>query len=296
MRRSIQIALVVLIATWVSDARAGRWKRAYCRTQCSCACPQAVYICPLPTCACPMPAVAAVQPPSQQSYFISPKGRRYRFYDSTEVPLREDERELEADSLNEFRADRAERSAGGENFAGHDRKVAKTSVAGAPVENFSDLRRVLDSLPSDDDMLNHDPEITREPDSDRVDEEMRNVRVTAYIYAAKREPDNDFHLILGRGPSETVGRNMMTAEVTGLPRTGPFRAQMKTARDEFKAFFGPQHLPSASYRVFVDPIRVRVKGSLFYDVDHAPGIVGTGDYKPETSWEIHPVTKIEFLE
>jgi hypothetical protein len=35
-----------------------------------------------------------------------------------------------------------------------------------------------------------------------------------------------------------------------------------------------------------------VTGSLFFDMDHLAGVVGTGEFKPQTAWEIHPVTSI----
>ena len=35
--------------------------------------------------------------------------------------------------------------------------------------------------------------------------------------------------------------------------------------------------------------------SAGFDVDHAAGVVGPGNFKPKTAWEIHPITKLEFL-
>ena len=32
---------------------------------------------------------------------------------------------------------------------------------------------------------------------------------------------------------------------------------------------------------------------LIYDIDHAPGVVGPSGMRPRTSWEIHPVTKLD---
>jgi len=71
------------------------------------------------------------------------------------------------------------------------------------------------------------------------------------------------------------------------------RERLKKPREDFKEFFGDEP-PPCRYKVFTKPIPVRITGSLFYDIDHAPGVVGTGPYKPRTAWEIHPVTKIEF--
>ena len=50
-----------------------------------------------------------------------------------------------------------------------------------------------------------------------------------------------------------------------------------------------------SYLRFEDPVLVRITGSLFYDVDHEPGVVGSftpPSRVPATSWEIHPITEI----
>lgn len=52
--------------------------------------------------------------------------------------------------------------------------------------------------------------------SPRAAEKQRNVTVTAYLYATKKETDNDFHLLIGDNPNGGDGR-FMTAEVSGLP-------------------------------------------------------------------------------
>ena len=57
----------------------------------------------------------------------------------------------------------------------------------------------MDSLPSDQFMRSYNPPITEDADSDRVQEEKRNVSVTAFLYATKKEADNDYHMILGAG-------------------------------------------------------------------------------------------------
>jgi len=70
---------------------------------------------------------------------------------------------------------------------------------------------------------------------------------------------------------------------------------LKEARTAFKDFFrehGDQF--GSSYKKFDPPIPVRVEGSLFFDLDHAAGVVGPQGMRPSTAWEIHPVTKIEF--
>jgi hypothetical protein len=179
-----------------------------------------------------------------------------------------------------------------EEFMGHDRRIAKTSIADASVENVGGLAAVLNSLPTDHAMLNHDPEITEHEDSDRGEEESRNVHFTAYLYATKKEDDNDYHLILGTTASPNHSR-FMTAEVSGLPRTGPDRARLKVPRKAFQDEFADSPI-GAQYRKFSNPIPVEVTGSLFFDVDHRAGVVGPEGLKPKTAWEVHPVTEIVF--
>jgi len=41
------------------------------------------------------------------------------------------------------------------------------------------------------------------------------------------------------------------------------------------------------------PIAVEVQGSLFYDIDHEPGVVGPLDMQPRTAWEIHPISELQ---
>jgi hypothetical protein len=196
----------------------------------------------------------------------------------------------------------ASRRTSGDDYIGHDREVAKTSVAGAMVEDLASLQDLLpaggrNKLPSDQFMRDqHDPPLREDPDFDRVDEEKRNLRVEAWIYGAKKETnDNDFHLLVASTSSESDGTNMMNMEITGLPEN-QFRAQLKVPRDAFKHFLGDQEPPTGHYQMFVDPIHVRITGSLFYDIDHKPGIVGTGHFKPHTAWEVHPITQIDFLD
>ena len=278
MRRLLVLTAVAVSAWLTLTQDASAFKR--CRRCC---------------CVCPPPACAAATPATPNT-LTSAKGKTYRFYDSDELPLFRDEVRTESRS-NRLRlfAFESRRLTTGDDFNGHDRGQAKTTWVDAPVEGFNDLGDLLQTLPSDDHMRHYNPRITRTWDSPRVAEERRNVTVTAYLYASKKEDDNDYHLILGRTETETAGTYMMTAEITGLPDGEPYRSTLTTPRNDFKAFFNGRP-PGTSYRVFEDRIHVRVTGTLFYDIDHAPGIVGTGDYKPETAWEIHPVTTIEFLD
>jgi len=187
----------------------------------------------------------------------------------------------------------------GDSFKGTARKAAKLSIAKAPTENFADLKDLIASLASltpDSKMKKLKPPITTDAKSNRVAEEKRNVRVRAFLYAASREDDNDFHLIIGRSPK--VKEPMyMTMELSGLPPSGnASHAKLKAARTAYKEFFGSA-LPGFTYKFYKPPIPVEIEGSLFFDMSHAKGSKPgpkTLSKDIPTIWEVHPITKIVF--
>ena len=98
--------------------------------------------------------------------------------------------------------------------------------------------------------------------------------------------------MLGTAPGESP--RFINVEISGLPSSGQFRTPLKQVRDKFKAYLGTE-ISGSGYHKFVDaPIPVTITGSLFYDIDHPPGVVGPTGMRPKTAWEIHPVTDIEF--
>ncbi len=184
----------------------------------------------------------------------------------------------------------------GDNFAGTARKVAKLSISDAAIESFADIPDLVASLPSKSKMVRHHPPITTDSNSGRVAEEQRNVSINAFLYAASRENDNDWHLIVGRDPTADPPV-YMTMEVSGLPpHSNPSFARLKAARDAFKAFFG-EDLPGASYDFYDPPIPIKVEGSLFFDMSHAtgrsPGPPSLHDDMP-VIWEVHPISNLQF--
>jgi len=182
----------------------------------------------------------------------------------------------------------------GEAFAGGDRKAAKLSIGSGKVEHFDNVAALLGSLPPKDFMLSHSPPITTVFSSARVTEEQRNVHLSAFLYAASREADNDYHLIIGDDP-KAPQQLYLTAEVSGLPpSTSPAFIKLKAARSSFAEFFG-NNLPEAGFGFYDPPIPVELEGSLFFDAAHGTGQVpGPRSLKPHmpTIWEIHPVTSI----
>ncbi len=180
-----------------------------------------------------------------------------------------------------------------DNFHGTARKAAKLSIASGTRQDFSDLAAVLDSLTPDEEMRAKN--ISKEADSGRLPEEQKQVTVMAFLYASSRESDNDFHCIVGRDPNQSP--RFMNVEVSALPpSTSQFFVALRTARNQFKTFFttSGDALPTQGYEKYDPPIPIKVTGSLFFDVDHVPPAVGPVGMKPETAWEIHPVSDIQF--
>jgi len=188
----------------------------------------------------------------------------------------------------------------GDNFAGKDRKAAKLSISSAKMETFKDVKDLITTLTPEAKMKAHKPKITTAPTSGRVKEEDRNVHVDAFIYAASREADNDFHLIVGRDP-KTAPEMYMTMELSGLPPSSSASYQtLQTARDAFEQFFADNAggaLPGLKYDFYDPPLAVTVEGSLFFDLTHATGSrPGPPSLKGSMPviWEVHPISKIVF--
>lgn len=183
-----------------------------------------------------------------------------------------------------------------DNFAGTARKAAKLSISSAPVQTYKDLKTLVSSLPAHEDMKNHVPKIKTTSTSDRVAEEKRNIRIKVFLYAASREDDNDFHLILGRDPKSSP-ELYMTMELSGLPpKSSASFTKLNAARDAFKAFFA-DNLPAVTYDFYDPPIPVQIEGSLFWDATHStgqrPGPKSLKSRMPVV-WEVHPITMIKF--
>jgi hypothetical protein len=179
----------------------------------------------------------------------------------------------------------------GDNYAPSskpERMVAKLSFVKTEPEIFAHIDNLRKSLPADAVMQKHDPPITRDTNFDRVDEEKRNVRVTAFIYALSHEADNDYHVIIGGDPGDP-DRLYLNVEVSGLPKDGLFkdglfREKLKMARDQFKSHFGDALPAKPGFHEIKPPVRVQVTGSLFYDISHKPDAPGPKAHKPHTSW------------
>jgi len=251
-----------------------------------------------------MPAMDSIH---DDSITFKPKGARshYRVLRTTEVDTYEKTPTAQAfakalhgqktPSIAAIRAASRRAPSTGDTFGGKDRKAAKLSIGTGKTEVFTDLSKLITTLPSHDVMANL--HIPLGSNSGRVTQEQRNVRITGFLYAASREADNDFHLIVGRDPK--AGPAMyMTMEISGLPPAGSaaFKA-LNTARTAYKSFFGAK-LPLAGYDYYsTNPIPIVIEGSVFWDATRATGQAPgpPPSLKPNmpTIWEVHPVTSIK---
>lgn len=182
-------------------------------------------------------------------------------------------------------------------FRGKHRKYSKTHISDSDIESFDDLEALLETLPSEDDMRDHDPEITKDLNSHRATEENRNVSVPTFICAIKYEADQDWHII-GAAENDCDTGPFFNYEISGLPGNNAFAFDtLLEVRNSFAGILDNDLPGPGSYRKFENtPIPVIIEGSLFYDIDHSPGVVGPDGMRPNTSWEIHPVTQIDLVE
>jgi hypothetical protein len=175
-----------------------------------------------------------------------------------------------------------------DDFFGDHRKAAKTSIATGTFSSYTVLTNFLKTLKADSVMEKH-PLIKPASTNNRVSDEKRNVKLTrVFMYAIKREDDNDYHIIIGDGKG-----NFLNVECSGLPPVGTtYYSRLSKARKQVKDFFGPVCM--SAYRKFQPAMEVEVTGSLFFDIDHDAGAVGPVGLRPKTAWEVHPVTNIVF--
>jgi hypothetical protein len=187
---------------------------------------------------------------------------------------------------------------GPHDFKGTSRKAAKISIVSGTPTSFSSIAelRASSTLAPEATMLAlHIPFGAGSADSNRVAEEQKNVTVTAYIYSFKKEPDHDYHVIVGDAPG-TPDLQFLNTEIAGLPLSGEFREPLKDVRDFFRNQFDIGNSGPSLYVEVDPPMQARITGSIFFDMDHAPprDYVGHLGFQPMTAWEIHPITFIEF--
>jgi hypothetical protein len=233
-------------------------------------------------------------------FFKSPDGKSYLVTNTAQTDD-ESEESMESSRAAASASKIVNKPCTSEDFDGTDRKKAKLSFATAKEEAFANLGALMAILPSDNSMgSTHIPAITTTSTSNRVKEEKRNVHVLqTYIYAFSRESDEDYHVIIGT----TNNKNnavFFNAEISGLPPSSSSSYPgINNARKKFSDYFGLKNNCHGGYITrFIDqPVKVELKGSLFFDKLHYDNhaSIGTKPAKPATYWEIHPVNDIVFL-
>jgi len=180
------------------------------------------------------------------------------------------------------------------DFTGTKRRACKISIGSGDTVDYKSLDDLLADLPKSDKEMQkmHIPD---GKESERTEFEVGNVRVKAFLYVCKREHgDNDYHIILSNSPSKSP---YMNAECSGFPTDEDDKSSLKVltkVRKQFEDFMEGTYC-SEKWKD-LDGTPVQITGSLFYDVDHKPGVVGPQGHRPTTSWEIHPITNIKFLD
>jgi hypothetical protein len=233
------------------------------------------------------------------AYYTTADGKSYL------ITLEKDEDTEVHDSLSMM--SRAPASPGstpcqGDDFDGSDRKKSKTSVSTASVQVFEGLNELLNDggLKSDDEMgSQYNPEISSAENSARVPEERRNIHFNqTWIYAFAREGDEDYHVIIGSTDDKKTARFFNT-EVSGLPvvHSGSTYTKLNKVRNDFKNHFRINSCRTGYFRILDHPVPVSITGSLFFDKHHydGHGTMGTEGARPDSYWEIHPITNIKFL-
>lgn len=174
-----------------------------------------------------------------------------------------------------------------DTFHGVARKTPKTTIVMATPESFPVLKTFLSKLIIDNTISTKLHAMTKAQLEQRVPEERRDIKLTkVFLMAIKREADNDFHMIIGDGNG-----NFFNTENSGLVATSP--KILKYVRKKVLTFMGGAFCQS-QYQTFSPGIAIELEGSLFYDTEHAPGVIGPPSARPKTSWEIHPITNIVF--
>jgi hypothetical protein len=238
--------------------------------------PQPVFL--SPTQAGPAPRAVTIR---GRTHLIHPTGERGE-HDVEEL---EKEAPAVAAASNIPAADR---------FKGTVRRLPKTTIFAGEPKAFDSVSALRAWLPDNDTMKAL--RIGKGPTVNRVAQERFNVTVPAYIYAFRKESDNDYHVIIG-DPPDADSPQYLNAEVSGIPTGGTDanRNTLWTVRRAFKEAFqvGDQG-PDAYFRPD-PPVPVTVTGSLFWDPEHEPPhTVGPASFSPGTAWEIHPISAIEF--
>lgn len=132
----------------------------------------------------------------------------------------------------------------------------------------------------------------RKPLARRLPEEQDNVTVTGYLHAIKKMNDRDYHLVLISSPDLTLPYRVMNVEVSGLRTDSPDNAILYQARMQCLYLLGRTDVPR-KWTIFKEPLKIRVRGALFFDGKKERFSMKPCELRPVTAWEVHPVYCIE---
>jgi hypothetical protein len=254
--------------------------------------PPPAYYYPPPGYYCPPPGYAPVAPQPPLPRAVTIKGKTYYILPTGEKG-EHDEEEL-IGNRTVFAKDTGIPES--DVFLGKVRKIAKVTIFKGETKTFNSVSELREWLPPDKDMK--DLNIGKGVNVNRVEQEKWNVTVKAYLYTFRKEDDNDYHVIIGDAPG-TPGRKFLNVEVSGIPEIGTDenRNQLWNVRKAFREAFELGGEGPDRYDPLHEPVPVLITGSLFWDVEHPPPrTVGPTFASPRTAWEIHPVSRIEFLD
>jgi hypothetical protein len=189
---------------------------------------------------------------------------------------------------------------GGDIFSGCMMRDIKLSYVTGTYQRYKNPRTLLRSLTrNSNEALKQLP---RDEHRTRVAEENRNVIIEeGYLYYVSREEDNDYHLILGDKKNYKTS-SLFSAEISGLPEdeNAPGYHHLADVREKFLNQIGAPPRCSNTKKYSIDltanPIKLTIKGSLLFDVQHKEGGSGYGDVKTKTAWEIHPVKDFDLID
>jgi hypothetical protein len=176
-------------------------------------------------------------------------------------------------------------------FKGKVRTEAKTSVSKGRLHTYNTVGDFLASLPTDGYMrktgISNKSLRTR-------DEDMNICIQNASVFYMKKEEDNDLHVIIGDF-IDGAKTNLLTIEFSGLPSTSSpdYNTLLEARKSMYYAFQSFFDSKKKSQLVRKPYPQITVTGSLFFDNWH---YAENDDVtRPNTVFELHPVTKIVFL-
>ncbi len=179
-------------------------------------------------------------------------------------------------------------------FLGKVRKDAKTSIATGRTYSFDDVSKFLAWLPTDGYMYR----LGIGNSSPRTKDENYNIEIKeTSIIRLKLEPDNDIHITICDWADEYTPINILTVEVSGLPdeQSNYFKELLAARKEFYEEFSFFVSRKSATYKTKSKSPKITLKGSLFFDHYHSRENE-TGPRNSKTSFEIHPITKIERID